>query len=240
MAAKADKMTHLDFLYLLFKSTDICITLCRRFVKLHNADHGIRIVLQHAYYTLRFVMQQHSTIRLQQVLIHKAHDRDIKLWATSRADNSMVVVNDLLKCTHSHRGPPQIIYLRPIFLILLLPSRLRLKPFLILHELFFKEEVVFYALHFEEPKAAAGGGKYGGELRCSIWTALLLLAYASWEGWFPLLLLLFVITGFLSVVLVFWVLPFGGRYPRWSVSLRLYELERVTIWMLEGAYHCRQ
>ena len=206
---------HLDFLNLSLQPTNIRITLRRRLVQLHDADQRIRIILQHTHDTLRLMMQQHLTPRLQQVLVHIAHNANIELRPTRRTDNRMVVVHDLLHGPHRHGAPPEIVHAAAVLLVLLLAGMIRgLEELLIRDELLLKEEVVLDAIELEELEAAAGSGVDGGELGGRRGPLAFLFADAGGEGGFPFLLsVLWVFFGGVFVGRV------GGRETRGGVTL---------------------
>ena len=100
---------HLDFLDLRLETTDIRITLRWRLVKFHHVDCWIDIISKYTNDRVALVIHQDRTTGFQQVLVDKRHDRNITLPSTCSRNDSVIVVNDLLKRTDSHRGPSELV-----------------------------------------------------------------------------------------------------------------------------------
>mmetsp|Transcript_14690 Transcript_14690/g.41334 ORF Transcript_14690/g.41334 Transcript_14690/m.41334 type:complete len:292 (+) Transcript_14690:196-1071(+) len=71
----------LDFLDLCLQTTDVCVGLKRRLVDLHDADHGVRLIVEDTNHAEHLVVQQNGAARLELVLVHKGQDVDVVLRA---------------------------------------------------------------------------------------------------------------------------------------------------------------
>ena len=159
------------------------------------------------------MMQEDCAPRLQQILVHEAHDRHIILRAVRRADNRMLVVDDLVHGADLHRRAAEVVDFGPVLLVLILRRTLRLEPFLVRNELLLHEEVVLDALQLEQLEAAAGGRVHRGELGGGGRAFLLLAANTGGYWGLPFLLL--------SLLVLVLLVPVFGllREARWRITL---------------------
>jgi hypothetical protein len=184
---------NLNLLNLLVETANVSIALRRSLVQLHDVDHGVRVVLEHADDGLGLVMQEDGAARLEQVLVHEAHDRDIELGAAGCWYDRVVVVDDLLHGADSHRTPAEVVDAGAVLLVLVLAVVLGPESLLVLDELLLHQHVVLDPLRLEQLQTAPCRGRHHRQLARLRRPPLLLTPDTSRNGRFPLLLLIFLL-----------------------------------------------
>jgi hypothetical protein len=135
-------------------------------------------------------MQEDGAARLEQVLVHEAHDRDIKLGAAGCRYDRVVVVDDLLHGADSHRAPAEVVDAGAVLLVLVLAVVLGPESLLVLDELLLHQHVVLDPLRLEQLQAAPCRGRHHRQLARLRRPPLLLTPYTGRNGRFPFLLLI--------------------------------------------------
>merc|ERR1719402_1060694 len=183
----------LDLLDLRVKTSNICITLSRGFLKLHDGDHWIGVIREHSNHSVHLVIEQDRATRLQLILVDEREDGDVVLGANTGRDDCVVVVDDLLKIANRHGCSSQVVDLASLLLVLLL---LGLQPLLVPDELLLHQQVVLNPLLLQKPQTALGVGRDAGQLVGSVGSlhSLPLLANPGWH--WRLILLLFLVLSF--------------------------------------------
>ncbi|TLS25758.1 hypothetical protein PpBr36_07928 [Pyricularia pennisetigena] len=75
----------------------------------NNAQEGVGIISQDTNNANALVVKEYTGARLKKVLVDKAHDANIVFWACSARNDSMVVVNHLLKGTNAHWAASHVV-----------------------------------------------------------------------------------------------------------------------------------
>merc|ERR1719320_92168 len=138
---------------------------------------------------MHLVVQEDAAARLQLVLVNEAEDGHVVLAANAGGDDGVVVVDNLLQVSHTHRCSSKIINLATLLFVLLL---LRLQSLLISDELLLHQKIVFDPLLLEQPQPALGVGCHPRQLVSSVRAlhTLALLTNPGWNRGFIFLLLL--------------------------------------------------
>ncbi|GMT09450.1 hypothetical protein PFISCL1PPCAC_747, partial [Pristionchus fissidentatus] len=136
----------LDLLNLLVESSHISVRLLGSLLQLHHRHHGISVVRQHSYDGVRLVVEKDGAAWFQSFLVDEGEDVHVVFTAHIRAHNRVMVVDDFLERTNSHRSTAQLSNLGALLLLSLL---LGLESLLVLDELLLHQQIVLDALRLE-------------------------------------------------------------------------------------------
>jgi len=103
-----DSLAHL--LNLCLKTSNVSVCLRRRLVQLHDVYSWIRIICEYTDNGYRFVVKKNRRAGLQKILVDKRHDRDVVLGSSSRGNDRVVVVDQLLEVTNAHGRASHVIH----------------------------------------------------------------------------------------------------------------------------------
>mmetsp|Transcript_11041 Transcript_11041/g.31994 ORF Transcript_11041/g.31994 Transcript_11041/m.31994 type:complete len:476 (+) Transcript_11041:3213-4640(+) len=145
----------LDFLDLVLEASNVGVALEWRLFHLHDAHHGIGVVLEYPDDTHRLVVQQNGAPGLEQVLVDAGENVDVVFGTHRRADNRVVVVDELLQGSDPQRRTAQLLQFFPLLLVALL---VRLEDLVVANEFLLHEQVILDALQFQQTQLALGGG----------------------------------------------------------------------------------
>ena len=112
-------------------------------------------------FLLTTLIEEDATARLQLILVNEAQDGNVVFAAHAGGHNGVVVVDDFLQVTHTHRCSSQIINFAALLFIFLL---LGLQSLLIPDKLLLHEQIVLDPLLLEQPQPALGVGSHAGQL----------------------------------------------------------------------------